>query len=48
MWWIIGIFGAAWIAGWIAVMCSTDSGLSGKIALFFIWPYVAAAMNTDR
>ena len=53
---VLIIAGVIWIGGWIAILRATESApdarwyqrLGGWVLLFFIWPYIAACMNTDR
>lgn len=50
------IFGVIWIGGYAAVLHETSMApdarwyqiLGGWVVLFFIWPYIAACMNTDH
>ena len=45
-----------WIVGWVAILSATEFApdarwyqrFAGCVLLFFIWPYIAMCMNTDR
>lgn len=54
--WFAILFGAVWIAGWIATLRNTQAGdgaklwqrILGPVVLFFVWPWVSWRMTYDH